>query len=255
MPYSMNFNSTDLSSSFLVIDVKMPLAPAQRINTKQVPYRDGVIVQGSFFEALNFSVVGIVEGIAAGQVTAQQDAIAKLDALNTLFFADEQPKFLQFDNYMPTKAWKCRVNGEINIEWINNAVAQVTIPFLAPDPFPYAASATTLTNRTFPLTITDTNTSNQNAKPVLTLKGASTGMSITNGTTNESLSFANTYSGWIRIDTERMVVETSSNSGSTWTPSLTGVSGIFPTIKSNASNSISVSGFTGTVDVSFRARA
>lgn len=258
MANSMTFNDTDLSSepyAFLLLDVDMPLVPSQRINSKQVPYRHGVIIQGSFFDAMNFSVVGIIQGVAYDETTGEQDAISKMDALCNLFFADSEPKFLNFDNYMATKAWLCRVNGQIEIDWINPSVAQLTIPFIAPDPCPYASSETVIINQSPPFTINDSNTSNTNATPVVTLKGSTSNLTLSNAATNESISWGNTYSGWLQIDSEKQTVKSSSDNGVTWNTVMSGVSGIFPTIKPNASNAFSTEGFTGTVDVTYRARA
>ncbi len=91
--------------------------------------------------------------------------------------------------------------------------------------------------------------------------GASGAIKLTNGTTAETFSLPTTASipngTWLRLDRERWTVETSTDSGSTWSdaPALVGTGKNIPRINPGVSNSCTLTNLSsGAIDIVYRAR-
>lgn len=102
------------------------------------------------------------------------------------------------------------------------------------------------------MTITGT----RKAHAVYVVKDGGTGASsvtITNASTGETVVWANALapSNWLRLSSDGQGAEISADSGSNWTASNGGMTGIIPMVQGGEDNAITVTGVTGTCSVSY----
>jgi len=78
---------------------------------------------------------------------------------------------------------------------------------------------------------------------------------IYNAATGETILWNNTLSDgdWLRLKSDGQTAEVSDDSGSTWTPSNGGMSGLVPQLQGGIDNAITVTGVTGTCAVNYYA--
>lgn len=147
--------------------------------------------------------------------------------------------------------WQARYQGQ-SPSALGAINAELDITFLCPDPFAFSTSESQQTDA-IPGAFNVSVGGDTEAWPVYELTasvGGSGTVSLANNTLGKTLSWAGSWSagGVLKIDTQKWMVYLNGS------PSMAGVSGDFPRLKGGATNSLTVSGMTGTCKTTFRAR-
>lgn len=263
MGNSFHFNSTDLSGSTYGVTVtraSWPVISSPLLDVQQVSFGTS-ITQKAGYSPRTFNVPVIIEG------DDQDDLQDKLDSLCSLLTSDVE-RSIRFDNWQSDRYWLARYTGGLEaVEFMGNDAVSAVLSFIAPDPHAFSTTERTSPDisinaepKTFNMESSAPVGGNWYAKPVWIVKATNGASSVTftNSTTGETLTYAASLANgdWLKIDTAYQHVQKSTNSGSTYTDSMTAVSGRFPTLKGGVQNSITISGVTsgGTLTATYRAR-
>lgn len=258
MVHSMTFNSVYLDSSsyeLTVLDSQFGYSSAPIIDIQTVPFGPGVSQKG-FYSPKEFKISCIVEG------SSRTDCENKLNNLSALF-AQEEEKSLKFDDYRSGYYWNVRYMGGLeNVSFPNPQTAYFDLNFIAVNPLGYSNtqydSTSTLDSTSFNFSVV--NGGNYYAYPIFTFEFGSNnnGFHLTNTSTNETY-----YYNWnivaghvVRINSETMFTEISTDGGSSFGSSMYASGGIYPRLLGNVTNNFTITNVStsGTITVSWRYR-
>lgn len=140
MSNSMTINGVDLGGDNyrLIVEANdFKYHPQPRINRDALASADGDAVQGATFGARLGVVSGVIHAASYADLQTQRENVER-----ALAVAQEGAKVVTFDA-IPGKQWRCRVTG---MAFSNERIStvDVAITLLAPDPWPEATSATTV---------------------------------------------------------------------------------------------------------------
>lgn len=140
MSNSMTINGVDLGGSNynLIVEAnEFKYHPQPRINRSALASADGDAVQGATFGARMGVVSGVIHAASYADLLTQRGNVEQ-----ALAVAQEGAKVVSFDA-IPSKQWRCRLVG---LAFSNERITtvDVAITLLAPDPWPEATSATTV---------------------------------------------------------------------------------------------------------------
>lgn len=219
------------------------LAPS-RDRMIEIPGKHGAYDFSPEYAPREFRLRCVVLANSHSQLLSRLQSIAA--ALDLLKGAQQLIFDLQPDRY-----WLARYSG--NLAAILGAInGEFDLEMLCADPFAYSATETQQTDA-IPATFNISVGGDAEAWPIYELTasiGGSGTVSITNNTLGKTLNWAGSWAlgDVLKIDTARWMVYLNGS------PSMGGVSGDFPRLKGGATNSLTVSGMSGTCQTTFRAR-
>ena len=231
---------------------------------QNLPERDGGSILVNSFRMRSVSFPLRIEG------TSNSDLLSKIEEIHKLI----DPRLGLI--YVKADVWSDRLfygrfSGPWQAGYRGQLVTTVTAPFTSQWAETLSTTETTQTEtvsaspEAFTVPAAGTVDGSGPALPQWIIKNtsgsASGAIKITNGTTAETFSLPTTASipngTWLRLDRERWTVETSTDSGSTWTaaPSLVGAGKNIPRINPGVSNSCTLTNLSsGSIDIVYRAR-
>lgn len=273
MSNSFTFNGVDMggtSYGLTVVGLKMQSLAAPLIDARQLVNGFGGMSLCLGYGSKAIALETVMD-IPASGATQQSRIDAIKAALDPRVYG---AKKLALDVFSD-RYWYATLNGPVDEGKINALAGKFALEFIAPD-----SRAFSTTNRTSPdFTITSNpqtfttesvagtapcslDLSAPSLCPVWIVKNTSGGtvssMSFGNATTGESITITNSIANgsWIRLSVGTQKVEKSTNSGSSYTSVLTGVTpgGIIPSLSPGV-NTITLTGFSGaTVTLAYTAR-
>lgn len=260
--WSLGFNSVDFATStydLKVLKSQHTVIPPSIAPNIQIPY-----LPGAYPFDRHSAPRQITLNCCILSETSTADVISKRDlVLRTL--NEPEPKALELGTDQG-KYWLAQLDGASQGTWIGSRCLQFSLSFICADPHAFDNDLTSLdfTQATNPDTWSVTSgqaEGSQYSFPVVLMNpsGSPSNITVENDTTNETIvygqSFTSGGSNRIRFDTARMIWETSTDSGSTWTASMSTATGTFPRIKPGVQNDFIFTGFSaGTINISFRPR-
>jgi len=267
MANSFHYNSVDMSGSgygCTVLQGPHPFLGPPMTDIRGVAQSFGGVARCGGYGPRDLSFDILVLG------TSRSDMQTKLDAIKTALDPLNGAKTLRFDR-QSDRYWYAILTGSIAEEPRGNYACFLTLPFMAADSRAYSTttrSSPDFTITTTPQTLTVESgptavSGTADADCVWVIKNTSgstvTSLILNNTTKSESVTWTGSLlnGSWLRIDTDRGVIETSTDSGANWSVNMTGVSGSFvlPTLKPGVTNSVTLTGLSaGTVTLTYTAR-
>ncbi|MCL0048509.1 phage tail family protein [Dehalococcoidia bacterium] len=219
------------------------LAPS-RDRLIEIPGKHGVYDFAPEYAPREFRLRCVVLANSHSQLLSRlQDIARAFDLLSGL-----QPFIFesQADRY-----WQARYQGQ-SVLALGAINAELDITLLCPDPFAFSTTESQQIN-SIPGTFNISVGGDAEAWPVYELTaslGGSGTVSISNNTLGKTLHWTGSWAlgDVLKIDTQKWIVYINNS------PSMSGVSGNFPKLKGGTSNSLTISGMTGTCKITFRAR-
>lgn len=254
--YSFEFNNTDLGQYGLVVTgLPRKGLPVPRVQHIPLVGRDGGITIGSNFEAMPLTVTC---RITSTDTHTAAENIAHVASVLAASATGE--KTLVFD-HDEARVYRARLNGALQSA---EDMEEFDLEFLVNPPYSVAESVTTSGPHNLAGTTTKTiaNPGSATVDEVTWLfKSTANGNEIvlTNTTRSETLNLTGgiltiNNGNWVRvIGGSQWRYERSTDSGATWERVMSYSTG-FPPSLSAGNNSVTVTGFTGTLTVTFYAR-
>ncbi len=219
------------------------LAPS-RDRMIEIPGKHGAYDFSPEYASREFRLRCIVLANSHSQLLSRLQQIAAafdlIPGLQPLIFES------QADRY-----WQARYQGQ-SASALGAINAELDITFLCPDPFAFSTSESQQTNG-IPGTFYVPVGGDVEAWPVYELTASSGGsgtVTLSNNILGRNLFWTGSWGvgSVLKIDTQKWIVYLNGS------PSMSGVSGDFPKLKSGATNTLTVSGMTGSCRTTFRAR-
>jgi predicted phage tail component-like protein len=261
MANSFSFDGTDMAGASYSLTLQreaVPMIAPLDVASYNVPYAYGGYVYGTNVQPLSITCNCVITG------TSISNLWTKIDAIKAKLYTNET-KALIFD-YLSTRRYLARLTEFGAASFLGTTGAEFTLTFIAPMGIAEATSATTQTvtvdetPESFNVPASSVVAGTAYAHPVwtYTAAGSVTSLTLANTTTSESVTWAGTLASghMLRFDAERMIVEKSTDSGTSWTADMSGVnSGVFPTLQPAVANACTLTGATaGSLGISYRAR-
>ena len=249
MADSFSYAGTDLSTQGLFVtgyDGMFTMGDP-KMTTIALGGENGSVTNADFLRAKFGNMGCVVKGIST------TDTQTKMDAIKVLLDPRNGKQNLILDA-VTNRVFKARLNGPIRPSPWGSWGSRFTLNFIMEDGCSFATSETTEN-----LTIDESPESDiisvggtEYSRPVYTITqnaaGGAVTVTLTNTTTNESIIWSGslTSTDELRIDSERRVVEISTDAGSTFTNAMSGknAGGVFPRLKPAVSNTLTVTGLT-----------
>ena len=260
--WSLGFNGVDFATSTYgmhVLKSSHAVIPGSIVPTIGIPYLPGSYPFDRYCGPRQIQLnCAIISEASTADVLSKRDLI--LRTLN-----EPEPKALELGTDQG-KYWLAQLEGASQGEWSGSRCLKFSLSFLCADPHAYDNDLTSLdfTQATNPDTWSVTSgqaEGSQYSFPVVLMNpsGSPSNITVENDTTNETVVYGQAFtsgaSNRIRFDSARMIWETSTDSGSTWTASMSTASGVFPRIKPGVQNDFIFTGFSaGSINISFRPR-
>jgi len=250
MSGSMSFGGTDLSAYGLyVLDTSLHgIVPPPRLRQAKLTGKSGAYDFDAEYEPRVFAVDVVVIGSSLSDLQDKLDDLAAI--LDVELGLQELIFDVQDDRYFNAKLASAPAFA------YKGFTAETQLRFVCPTPFAYSTTETDSDHTVDedPETIYETPGGNYYAEPVWTLTadeeiGATT-VVITNGTTSEAFEWTGSIG-----DGEVLVIDSAQ-----WHVTLEGVasmgdiSGAFPRLKGGVKNTLTIEGFDGNVNITYRAR-
>ena len=222
----------------------------------------GGVAFANGFHARVLSIPAIIIG------SSRSDLASKVDAVMALLNPELGLQYLKFDAESD-RAWRGSVSGRISRKPKGIVAVEITIPWTCVESAAYSTTETSQTitinanPKTFAVPAAGSVAGSAYALPTWVVKNTSGGTSgaltLQNTTTGEKVSTtAGIANGtWLRFDAARQILETSTDSGSTWAAAMSnrGSYRNIPRLKPGASNSLTLTGLSsGSVVATYRAR-
>ena len=250
MSGSLSFGGVALSTYGLIVmnSTLHPILPQPRLRQAKLTGKSGAYDFDAEYEPREFVCDVTIIGTTLADLQSKVDSIA---AVLDVVLGERQ---LIFD-IQSTRYFMAKLAAAPDFAY-EGFSAKAQLRFICADPFAYSTTETDSDHAVdeSPETLYETPGGNGYIDPVWTLTadadlGAVT-ITVTNGTTAEAFSWTGT------INTGEVLVINSS----TWHVTLEGVasqtaiSGAFPRLKGGVTNTITVTGFTGNLNVTYRPR-
>ncbi len=247
---SFSFGGTDLRDYGLYIapGARRPLLPDARGRFVALADTSKTLDFGSFYDAREFRLPCVIIGSSMADLNSKLDSIRStldvLDGLQQLIFGLQE-----------TRYWLAKYNRGSDITLIK-FVARLTLNFISPDPFAFSTTSDTPNHpiAADPTTVSETTGGTAPIRPVWKLTPdapVSGAVQLENDTRSELIQWSGDLDGagdYIEIDVENHLI---SKNG---TASMAGASGTFPLMSPGVANSITVTGMTGDLDITYRDR-
>lgn len=260
--WSLGFNGVDFATStygMKVLKSTYAVIPASIVPSIQIPYLPGAYPfdRHSAPRQITLNCCIISE-------TSTVDVLSKRNLI-LLALNEPEPKVLELGTDQG-KYWMAQLEGASQGAWRGSRCLEFSLSFLCADPHAYDNDLTSLdfTQASDPDTWSVTSgqaEGSQYSFPVVTMNpsGSPSNITVENDTTGETIVYGQAFTSGannrIRFDSARMIWETSTDSGSTWTASMSTVTGTYPRIKPGVQNDFIFTGFSaGDINISFRPR-
>jgi predicted phage tail component-like protein len=250
MSTSMSFGGTDLSAYGLhVLDTTLhPVMAPPRLRQAVVVGRPGAYDFDSEYEQRAFVVDVVIIG------TSVTDLQSKLDSLAAILDVELGEQALAFDIHSG-RYWLAKLQAAPDFSY-KGFTAETQLRFVCPDPFAYSTTETDSDHTVDedPETVYETPGGNYYIEPVWTLTAGSaigaTTVTIANGTTAETFEWTGTIGDGevLVIDSAQFYVTLEG------VASMGDISGAFPRLKGGVKNTLTIEGFDGNVNITYRAR-
>lgn len=259
MAHSFSFNDIPFSgATYAVTKLRglIPWAPGVRAEITEFARQDGGVVAPSSYGVRSIEFLGLV------QASGYSDLITHLDAI-ALALNERADCKLEFDE-ISDRYWMARFTG-MSATPVSKDCAEITFQFLAADPHAFAATASEDLNNTITnangqaVTITPAVGGTCQAYPVLVFtSNASIGqVVVVHDTTDDRIEWIGSLTSGdkLRIDCDpRSLLVEECPSGGEYAASMSGVEGRHPYLLPSQSNVLTIYGFTGNFDATWRNR-
>ena len=256
------FDGVDLSGADYGVTVtaaSVPRAAPRDIAHQDIPYYPGGISRVVGPQQRQISVTAVQVGDTPADFRAKHDRLIWL-----LSQAETKPLIIDLDDRWPDRYWPVLLTSAPPPDAVRqHRVARFTLGFAVPGAYGYS---TTLTERTValaasPTSFTQTVGGSAQASPVYEVENNAaetvTSVKIDNTTTGKAITWGGQLEqgNIIRIDTDAMLAEFSSDGGTTWSASMANLSTghEWPRFAARVDNTIEVTGVAdGELRLSYR---
>ena len=272
MADSFTYNSIDFEDTYGIklVNWSTPIMSDVRLDLHEQGGADGAIEQASSYKPKFMTLVCVIEQSTRELLfTKYDDAMAALDPVNgkKLLILDHETGISTALN----RGYYAMLNGPIVPSRYGNTSLLFNLSFVVPGGHAVSAtesSQSSVVINSDPKTVYEPAASGSvvrgttKARPVIILTNthadAVTSIEVTNETTDEAVGWGGSLvqNALLRIDSARMHIEKSTDSGTTWTNAMTGISSVnnmFPRLQDGVQNELTIEGFiSGSLDITYR---
>jgi len=263
MGFSLTFNGYNLAAYGLTVaQHPMPLLADIRLDYQDYGDRDGGVVQGASLKPRYMNVEGVV------LAHTRRDLQDNMDDIKAVLDPRNGSKLMSLDSW-PDRGWYGVLNGPINAQPLGGSGLRVQLNFALVDGVAVSLTETTQTVSVdetpegFNCTAAGVVAGNEVTRPVWlvtnTAAGTITSVVLANTTRSETMTWTGSLAqnNILRIDSDRLHVEKSTDGGTTYTNNLlyTSAASEWPKLTGGVQNACTLTGVTaGSVVVTYRAR-